>query len=197
MSGTFPQSPGPTRLTVRSVQPLLVSVAHSLKRQVRSRGGQRWGFTVEFPPMLRDQLAPVLAFVLAQRGGYETFTFYHPLDTTPRGSWSGTPLVNGGSQTGRSVAVDGFASYGTVKAGDWVKFGGSNKVYIVTADVTADEYGVMTLPIEPALVASPANNASITHTAVPFTCALAADSIETAVVPGKVYSLTVELVEVP
>jgi len=38
----FPASPVASALKIRSIQPTLVSTAHSLQRQVRSRGGHRW-----------------------------------------------------------------------------------------------------------------------------------------------------------
>lgn len=197
MSGTYPTTPTPATLNLKSIQPLLVSTSHSLKRQVRSRGGQRWGFSLTYPPLFRSALAPLQAFLLAQRGGYETFTFYHPLQRVPQGTWAGTPLVKGGSQTGRSIACDGFNIGATVKAGDWVKFNGHAKVYQVTADASGSLGGELTLSIEPAVVTSPADNEPLVFSSVPFTCALASESIEIGVVPGKLYSLSVELLEVP
>ncbi|HET9701764.1 MAG TPA: hypothetical protein VFP70_12655 [Burkholderiales bacterium] len=196
MSGTFPSSPAPRAVRVRSLTPTLVSVAHSLKRQVRSRGTQRWGLALSFPPMTRAQFAPIWAFLVAQRGQYETFTYTLP-GHAAQGTWAGTPLVNGASQTGRSVLCDGFTAGATVKAGDFFKFGGHSKIYMVSADGTADGSGNLTLSIEPALMQSPADNEALTSSSLPWTVALASDNAEYDVSPGLIFgNLEVELVEV-
>ncbi len=74
----------------------------------------------------------------------------------------GTVLVNGGSQTGTSLAVDGLT--GTPQAGDTFTIAGIEKVYTVTSDATVSSGGA-TLAINPALASSPADNAAITFLA--------------------------------
>lgn len=196
MSGTYPANPAPSSIKLTAFAPTLVSVAQSLKRQVRSRGAQRWRLDLGYPTMTRDSAAPLLAFVTAQRGQYETFGVVIPGHETPRGSWAGTPLVKGAAQSGRSVALDGFTAGATVKAGDFVQFAADAKVYMVTTDATASGAGELTLAIEPALMASPADNAVVTHTNVTMTCALAADTLEWSVGPGLFHAFSVALVEV-
>jgi hypothetical protein len=71
----------------------------------------------------------------------------------------GTVLVNGGSQTGTSLAVDGLTS--APQAGDVFKIDSVDLVYTVTADATVTS-GASTLSINPALDSSPADNAAIT-----------------------------------
>jgi hypothetical protein len=75
------------------------------------------------------------AFLNAQRGQYDTFTARCPSGISPRGSWGGTPLVNGAAAAGvASVAIDGLTPSvaGTGKRGDWIKFNGHSKVYQLT-----------------------------------------------------------------
>ena len=74
----------------------------------------------------------------------------------------GTVLVNGGSQTGTSLIVDGLT--GTPQAGDTFTVAGIEKVYTVTSDATVSSGGA-TLTINPALASSPADNAAITFLA--------------------------------
>jgi hypothetical protein len=74
----------------------------------------------------------------------------------------GTVLVNGGSQTGTSLIVDGLT--GTPQAGDTFTVAGIEKVYTVTSDATVSSGG-STLAINPALASSPADNAAITFLA--------------------------------
>ena len=71
----------------------------------------------------------------------------------------GTPLVNGASQTGTSLDIDGLTS--APQAGDVFKIAGVDLVYTVTADATVTS-GAATLAINPALDSSPADNAVIT-----------------------------------
>ena len=71
----------------------------------------------------------------------------------------GTVLVNGASQSGSSLVVDGLTS--APQQHDIFKIAGVNKIYRVTADATVSSGGA-TLAISPALDSSPADNAAIT-----------------------------------
>jgi hypothetical protein len=71
----------------------------------------------------------------------------------------GTVLVNGGSQTGSSLAVDGLDA--TPQAQDQFTIAGVDLVYTVTAAPTVTS-GAATISIDPALNSSPADNAAIT-----------------------------------
>jgi hypothetical protein len=75
MSGSYPTTPVPKSITITGISPALVSVTHSLRRQVRSRGGQRWKIEADYAPLTRAAFAPLFAFANAQRGQYETFTY--------------------------------------------------------------------------------------------------------------------------
>lgn len=199
MSGTLPLSVQmPAQATLRSMQPTRVSVAHSLKRQVRTRGAQRWGIRMSWSPMRRNLFAQFQGFLLSQRGQADTFTTTLPGYTAPQGTWPGTPLVNGASQTGRSIIMDGFTASqtGVAKCGDLLKFAGHTKVYMITADANSNGSGQATLSIEPALVASPADNEAIVTSNVPFTVALASDSLDTNLSPGVLFTLEIDMVEV-
>jgi hypothetical protein len=71
----------------------------------------------------------------------------------------GTVLVNGASQTGSSLIVDGLTA--APQAGDVFKVAGIDKVYTVTSDASVSSGGA-TLSINPALASSPADDAAIT-----------------------------------
>ena len=75
----------------------------------------------------------------------------------------GTVLVNGGSQTGTSLIVDGLTA--APQAGDVFKIAGIDLVYTITADASVSSGGA-TLAINPALDSSPADNAAITFLSV-------------------------------
>ena len=74
----------------------------------------------------------------------------------------GTSLVQGGSQTGGTLVVDGLT--GVPQAGDTFSIAGVALVYTVTNDATVAS-GVSTLTITPNLASSPADNAVVTFLA--------------------------------
>jgi len=78
----------------------------------------------------------------------------------------GTVLVNGASQTGSSLIVDGLTDVPQV--GDTFSVAGVEKIYTVTATVTVTSGGA-TLSINPALDSSPADNAAVTWLSVNYT----------------------------
>lgn len=199
MSGTFPSSPTPSTVDLRSLTQTEASVAHSLNEQTRTFGGQRWGAMLTWPVMTRAQAMPLLAFCVAQRGGYDKFQIVLPPPfDTPQGTWLGTPAVDGASQTGRTLNLKGFtpSASGVVKAGDVFKNNNNSKVYMATADANANGAGkVVGLAIEPALIASPGDGELIVYTSVPFTMRLVADLIEVPVRPPTLFAYSLALRE--
>jgi len=198
MSGALPTSPAPERVRIKSYTPTFVSTAHSLKRDARSRGAQRWHLIAEYPEhMTCAELAPIFAFLVKQRGQYETFTFTPPVFEDARGIATGTPLVDGASQTGRSIATKGWTASqtGILAAGDFVKFAGDDKVYMQVDDVNSDGSGDATLTIEPALITSPADEAAITVDDVSFTVSLLTDIAELDFIGPLGGPIVVEMVE--
>lgn len=176
-SADYPTTPAPMEATVTSLAPTYVSITNSLKRQARSRGVQAWGLELRYGAMSRATFAPLWAFLLNQYGQAETFTVSLAA-FTPQGAATGTPLVNGGSQTGVLIATDGWTpSTLVLKAGDWIQFENDPKVYSVISDVTANGSGEATIRIFPAIRATPPDN-SIIYTDPLFTCALAADTVD-------------------
>lgn len=77
----------------------------------------------------------------------------------------GTVLVNGGSQTGSTLVIDGLTS--TPQQYDTFTIAGVEKTYIITSAVSVTS-GSATLSIYPALASSPADNAVITFTSTAF-----------------------------
>ena len=199
MSGSFPTTPAFNSLNVKSVQHTYVSRALSGRRQARQLGGQYWMMTATFPPMTRDQFAPIYAFVVKQRGRFESFTIVPAVISTGQGSPAGTPLMRGASQTGRTLATDGWTGGVAIfKAGDYLKIAGNDKVYMVTADVTSNASSSADTPIsiEPALVASPADDAAITHSSVSFTVALTSGIQEFSTGTSGLFSYELDFEEV-
>jgi len=199
MSGSFPTSPAPNSVQVRSFEPTLVSVSNSLKRQTRSRGTQRWLMSVNYSPMTRANFAPLYAFSMKQKGQFDSFTFTPPVISTTQGQSSESPVVNGALAVGvSSAAIDGLTASTSdiLKAGDFFKFSGHTKVYMATDDMDSDGSGAATLNFAPALVNAVANDETLTISAVPFTVAFTTDLTSFNTDASSLYGFSIELAEV-
>lgn len=180
MSGTFPNFPLPVEISIVSLSPTRVSISHSLKRHIRSTFSHRWGMELRYDNLERDSFAPLFAFAVDQDGQAETFDYVPPVYSNPRGSITGAaPLVNGADQTGSTINIDGATPSitGILMAGDFIKFQGDLKVYMVTADVDSDGFGEMTIPIKPRLQLSPSDDSSIIFEDIIFNMALTEDTV--------------------
>ena len=206
MSGTFPSSPVPRHIRVRTHQPTRVSLSHSLKRQARTRNAQRWSFVLDFPPLTRAELQPIFAHVVSQRGEYDTFQWVFPSAmATPLGVGaigSPTPYADSSTssptenQTGRSIITTGWPVSSTVlKAGDFFKFASHSKVYMARSDILSDSAGAATLAMEPSAVEAISHGDTIITSSVPFTVALANDVNEFDWDLATIFGLSLELVE--
>lgn len=198
MSGAVPSSPAVASVRISSYQNSIVTKTISGRRQARLLGGQYFKIYAQYPNMTRAQFAPIMAFIMKQRGSYDTFTFTPPIVSTPQGTDPGTPLVNGASQTGRSVVTDGWGTGATLtvlKAGDFIKFTNHSKVYQITDDATCDVSGNATLSIEPELQTSPSDNEAIVTDDVPFTVYNESGVITLATNVADVYSFSLNLCE--
>ena len=175
MSGALPNT-NFTALNFKNNQKTLFSETDSGKTFRRQIQGQRFSFTVSFPPMKREDFAPIMAFIMKQRSRKESFTITLPSNLDALGSETGTLLVNGAhSSADTTIAIDGFASDGAgrLKAGDFIKFA-HDKVYMVVADVTSSS-NAATVSIEPPLRTALTNNSAVTYDSVPFTVHLTSD----------------------
>jgi hypothetical protein len=116
--------------------------------------------------MTRASAEEWIAFMLSLNGMQGTFLLGDPLGTTARGIKTGTPLVNGASQTGSSLITDGWTASqtGILKAGDYIQLGSgsSSKLYKILADKNSDGSGNATFDIFPAINTAVADNAAIT-----------------------------------
>lgn len=176
MSGALPNVEFEA-INIRSEQKTLVSKTHSGKTFRRQIDGQRWLFTVQYPNIKRSDFAAVQAFIIKQRGSKEDFTITFPSYLNAQGNETGSVLVNGVHAVGdTTIAMDAFAADGAgrFKAGDFIKFNGHSKVYMVVEDVTSSS-NAATVTIEPPLTTALSNNEAVTYDSVPFTVFLTND----------------------
>jgi hypothetical protein len=154
------------RFTMRSV----VAIARSpftLDSQVQAHQGQRWEAEVVLPPMARANAEMWLAFLAKLNGPEGTFLLGDLAAASPRGAATGTPLVNGGGQTGNDLVTDGWTPSvtGILKAGDYIQLGAgaTARLHKVLDDADSDAGGNATLTLWPKVTSSgsPADNAAI------------------------------------
>lgn len=134
--------------------------------QTLALAGAMWVSEVVLPPLAEAEWRSLSAF-LAELGGPAGRFFYGPPwpARTARGAASGTPLVAGGGQSGRSLATDGWTAGALVlRKGDYFAFdtaAGGRELKIATADITANGSGQATLAFAPAIRVAPLDNAAI------------------------------------
>ena len=143
--------------------------------QVVERAGARWVASFVLPAMRPSVAAQWRAFLISLRGRYGTFYGFDPDQKTLLGTATGTILVNGASQTGNTLAVDGVSASGTILRGTYIQVG--TYLYLVVEDATANGSGEASLTIEPALRESPSNNAGVTVTNPKCVMRLTEDSV--------------------
>jgi len=167
----FPTSVKPSHISITSFTPNLVSVTHSLKRQVRQRGGQRWMLDVTFASMSQAEFAPLWAFANEMQGQFKTFTFRpgYYLDDI---STSQTIYVNSTTTVAGQDWVVFDNSSAAINAGTYIKFGNHDKAYIVTKDAAINDTYIY---FTPPLLEDVDDNALIYIGTVDFTVAFNGD----------------------
>lgn len=137
-------------------------------QQVVSHPGQRWGASISLPPMKRQDAEYWVAFLLSLKGQAGTFLLGDPNCVDPQGSASttpGTPLVNGASQIGDTLIIDGLPinTTGYLLPGDYIQLGSasSTTLHKILTQVNSNASGVATLDIWPSIRTAPADNAAV------------------------------------
>ena len=156
MALSLPIWPAPARMV-----PRLVSARNDLAPAFGgptnrfARMGSRYALDVEMPPMKNvdaqdwadiDDEAATCILIIRQPG----------IDT---GS-PGIPRVNGGSQAGSSLILDGLTPHYALQKNQWltVTTGGQMFSYRAKSAVVADASGNLTVPMRTMLRVPPANN---------------------------------------
>ena len=199
MSGTFPSSPTPRDVAISSNQNTIVTTTASGRRQARQIDGQRFRLRLRFPVMTRTEFAPINAFIMKQRSQMESFQYVPPTIDDALGVASGVISVNGAISAGATTcSIDGMANSttGVFKAGDYFRFTGQTKVYMVMADVSSNGSGQGTLTFEPPLRANVSDNAVLIYSSVDFTVGLTGDIQEFNISTENYFQYEVDLIEV-
>ena len=164
--------------------------------QVSELTGARWYATFSLPPMSKTNALEYIGFLQRLQGRVHSFYGYDANHRSPSGTIAGsTLLVNGASQTGTSLTLDGAAASTLVlKAGDF--FTVNSELKMVTADATSDGSGDVTVNFVPSLRSSPSNDASITTTNPVCTMKLTGDSTSYNINNSTIYGISFSGLEV-
>ena len=128
-----------------------VIISHPMKRL--------WRASISIPSLDRSAGGKWTAF-LALKSKLDHFIFSIPNYSPASGYGGDTPLVNGGTNLGKTLAADGVTnSTAIAKIGDYLTV--NNEFKVLTADATSDGSGQVTFTFEPALRSSPPNNSPI------------------------------------
>ena len=179
MAGAFPiSSAGFSTLGIKSIQNTIISKSQSGKKLARQIDGQRFAFTAQIITGKRSDIyGELMAFIMKQRSQKENFTIIPPEIEDARGIETGTLAVNGSHTVGdTTIAIDGFAAdtANRLRSGDFIKFNGHTKVYMVVADVTSSS-GAATVTIEPPLNTALSDDEAVAYDNIPFTVHLTND----------------------
>ncbi len=184
---TYPSSIEPNSVSFTLVDPAIyVRSFLSGFMQKRSFSGPRWGVTLNYVNLTNAQEAELVAAFsqLADSGDVIEIPVH---GNTQQGNFGGTPLVDGASQIGRSLAVDGASTGVTdwIKGGDYFQVG--TELKRATADSNSDGSGDLTLNFLPRIRTSPADNAAITTTDPKGLFYLSEDGLSWSKRPGRFY----------
>jgi hypothetical protein len=204
MAITYPISL-PTHTGIRSInlravqQQAMTMSAFTYRQQVVAHAGQRWEAEITLPNMKRADAEAWLGWLLSLNGRVGTFLLGDPLGATPRGEAGGTPRVNGASQTGSSLIIDGATASRSdyLLPGDYIQLGSaaSSQLYKVTQAVTTDGSGNATVEIWPSLKSSPSDNAGLTLTSAKGLFRLSSSDVDWKVDEASIYGVTFAAIE--
>lgn len=161
--------------------------------------GQAWRVSGSLPLMARATAEEYMSFVFKLKGRFGTFNFPLPSSISEsRGSWGGTVLVDGGSQTGDTLNIKGLTPSTTniIRKGDYFNLGSGSslRLYKVLDDVSSDGSGNATLTIWPNLRSSPNDNDPLVNENVEVLLRLE-DNVTTDIDVNKHYLISFSAME--
>jgi hypothetical protein len=184
---------GPVTFRPKSIVAMTKS-PFTASQQVQKHQGQWWEFEAGLPPMLRADAEQWISFFLRLNGVQGTFLLGDPNGETARGTATGSPLVNGASQTGDELITDGWTGgiTGIMKEGDYFSLGSgtSTRLHKVIEDANSDACGNSTLRIWPDLRSSPANNDALDVTAPKGVFRLISNDMPFNITAPNLYGIT-------
>lgn len=197
---TLPSHTGIRSAELRAVNAVIYEMSpFTFSGQAQASAGQMWQADITLPPMRRSDAEIWVAWLVSLRGRFGTFTMGDPLCSTPRGTPTGSPRVNGSGQTGDTLIIDGCTPSvtGWLKAGDYIQLGASATATLhkVLEDVNSTSGGDATLTLWPHIRTAPANNAIVVVSNAVGRWRLASNESAWSINEAAVYGLTFSAME--
>ena len=197
---SLPAALNERQLSIRARSTVEVSASPFTKeQQVYVFEGEWWEADISLAPMRRAEAEAWLAFLLSLNGREGTFLMGESVNITPRGPGTGTPLVNGALQSGKSLLTDGWSNgiSGILKAGDWFQLGSgaTSRLHKMTVDASSNGSGQATLDFWPRLRLPYADNAPLTLNAPKTTWRLTSNDMEWSIGLAQLYGINFSAIE--
>lgn len=202
MSGTYPSSPEFTSVDFKITTPVQTTETVNGRKRRAGFGVSFYTFSGKYASLTPGQAAQVTSFIAKQYGQLESFQIVLPKISNNKAADYAQAVGNAKVKTAASkgafsVALKGLGVNKAVfKAGDFFKFNGHSKVYMVTDDVTSNGSGEATLYFSAKLVVNVVVDEVLTINAVPFTVILDQDVDEFTVANGGMTNIEVSFREV-
>lgn len=163
--------------------------------QILIHQGDQWLAKFDYPPMIRADAAEMIGR-LNSPNDLQFYLGPTGAEKNPRGTATGTPLVNGAGQTGYTLATDGWTPNitGILKVGDWIQFG--TYLYQIAQDANSNGSGEATLELCNRIRVATTNNAPITVNSPVGIFRLAGNSQKFSKDVAQHYGLNLEAEEV-
>jgi len=149
----FPTTIPFNALNFRSITPTIINRSLSGIENRTQVAGQYWTFTARFSTLTEEKRKELLGYLMSLRGNLNTDTIAlpEPLNDSS-GNYTGN-ITNVSGSAGALSCTASVTSNSTLilKAGDIIKFGNHNKVYMVTSNATSNGSGAVTINFFPAL----------------------------------------------
>ncbi len=169
-------------------------------RQTYVHQAEWWELDIEISPMYRADGEEWAGFLASLNGLEGTFLAGDAAGATPRGIATGTPVVNGGSQSGKTLSTRSWTAgvTGILLPQDWIQIGtgASSHLHMVVQSANSGAgAGVASLEIWPRLRSSPADGDPIVVSDAQGLWRLPTNNREWSIGGGGIYGIRFSAVE--
>jgi len=180
----------PTEFKIASAEisnnvPITETDSRSLIRVQRKTGGQRWEMRLGSTRLNLEELKPILGALSGIRNSMSTIEIAIPV-------YSDSVATTKVAAVSRAIGVTSITVNSTsdIAVGDYFKFAGHSKVYMVTAITNGTNFSFF-----PNLKEAVASNEVLTFDGVEFTMRLTGDPIVFNATNENITSIEIDLVE--
>ncbi|CAB4139409.1 hypothetical protein UFOVP346_44 [uncultured Caudovirales phage] len=168
---SLPTNVGIANITLMAKQAVAVtSSPFTFQQQIFKHPGEAWEASVSLPPMLRDDAANWVAFLVSLKGQFGTFLLGDPNCRTVRGAvGSATVLINLARTPGQdTLSLKGLPinTTGVFEPMDYIQLGSGSTatLHMVLSRASSNASGITVVDIWPAVKRNVAVNEAVVYT---------------------------------